>query len=68
MPTFTVRLDNWLGQLAQLRLMNSNGQQLRSWTVFQPVLQLHRQQLAPGLYYLVLQGQNEASTQPIVFK
>jgi hypothetical protein len=48
--------------------MNSNGQQLRSWTVFQPVLQLHRQQLAPGLYYLVLQGQNGASTQPIVFE
>ncbi|WP_421946333.1 cytochrome c peroxidase [Phaeodactylibacter xiamenensis] len=66
--TFTVRLDNWSGQSAQLRLMNSNGQQLRSWTVFQPVLQLHRQQLAPGLYYLVLQGQNGASTQPIVFE
>lgn len=65
---FTVRLNRWEGQPAQLRLVHSNGQQIRSWAVAQPVMNLDRGTLPAGLYYLVLQQQDGASTQPLVLK
>lgn len=65
---FTVRLDHWNGQPAQLTLVHSNGQHLWSRAVTQTVMQLDRNRLPAGLYYLVLQMQTGTSTQPVVFK
>ena len=66
--TFTVRLDSWSGQPAQLLLINNNGQQLKSWTLDQMSTPLNRELLPSGLYYLVLQNERGQSTQPVVFK
>ena len=66
--TFTVRLDSWSGQPAQLLLINNNGQQLKSWTLDQMSTPLNRELLPSGLYYLILQNERGQSTQPVVFK